>query len=260
MSRNSLKSVCRLINEITNEIPIEQQFAKDLERSIELTDIKNSRKPSQTYKPSSLNCLRQMYYQVKGVEPEQSESNYSSIGICNSGSDIHNWIQNSISHMKENGIDCEYIDVEEFVKNRNLEDIEVKGKQGNETKLYNKKLNISFLCDGIIKYKGIYRILEIKSETNGKWTSRSSVDYKHHNQAICYSTCLGLDEVVFLYVSRDLLFIKPFLYQVNQEMKDNLVNRLHSCDKYLIDNIVPPKEDTTSCTYCKYKKQCGKDN
>ena len=60
MSRNSLKSVCRLIQSIKEEIPIEKQFVEDLKRSIELNDKKESRKPSQTYKPCSMNCLRNM--------------------------------------------------------------------------------------------------------------------------------------------------------------------------------------------------------
>ena len=104
MSRNSLKSVCRLIQSIKEEIPIEKQFVEDLKRSIELNDKKESRKPSQTYKPSSMNCLRNMYYQRIGIEPE-SESNAVLIGICESGTDRHERVQEAISRMKENNIE-----------------------------------------------------------------------------------------------------------------------------------------------------------
>ena len=139
MSRNSLKSVCRLIQSIKEEIPIEKQFVEDLKRSIELNDKKESRKPSQTYKPSSMNCLRNMYYQRIGIEPE-SESNAVLIGICESGTDRHERVQEAVSRMKENNIDCEYIDVSEYIKQRELTDLEIVSKQGYETKLFHKKI------------------------------------------------------------------------------------------------------------------------
>lgn len=263
MSRSSLKSVCRLIDSITKEIPVEQKFIEDLERSIELSDKKNAKVPSKTYKPSSMNCLRQMYYQVKGEEPEESKLDYAFIGICNSGTDIHIRVQDAIADMKNNNINCEYIDVANYVQSRNLEDIEIISKQGNETKLFNKKLNMSFLCDGIIKYNDHYYILEIKSESGMKWNQRSGVDYKHHNQAISYSTSLNLDDVIFVYVSRDLLFMKAYLFHVTDEMRNNLIERIKLCDDYLIQNEVPLKEDNLpkgTCNYCNYKTLCQRNS
>ena len=38
-----------------------------------------------------------------------------------------------------------------------------------ETKLYHKKLNMSFMTDGIIRYKGKYFIFEFKKETSDKF-------------------------------------------------------------------------------------------
>ena len=67
-------------------------------------------------------------------------------------------------------MDCEYINVADFVRSRNLDYLEIK-KEPNpdageyETKLYHKDLNISFLCDGIIRYKDHYYILELKVKT-----------------------------------------------------------------------------------------------
>jgi hypothetical protein len=42
-------------------------------------------------------------------------------------------------------IDVEYIDVAEFVKQRNLTDLEIREKSGMETKLYHKKNLICLL-------------------------------------------------------------------------------------------------------------------
>ena len=154
MGRSSLKNVMRLLT--ADDKPVEQLFLRDLKRSIELTADKSGRKPSQTYKPSSMNCIRNMYYQVMGIDQDEGESSYISVGICNAGSDIHERIQTAVTDMKNNGIDCEYIDVAEYVKSRGLDYLDIVAKQGMETKLYHKELNMSFLTDGIIRYKGKY--------------------------------------------------------------------------------------------------------
>ena len=124
MARNTLKNVCRLIQEANTQIPVEQSFLSDLKRSIELSDKANERKPSQTYKPSSMHCIRNMYFQRIGAEQDDGFTSYTLIGICNSGSDIHQRIQQATLDMTKNGIDCEYINVADFVKQRGLEDIE----------------------------------------------------------------------------------------------------------------------------------------
>ena len=240
----------------------EQSFLNDLKRSIELTASNNRRPPSQTYKPSSMNCMRASYYQIIGVQPEHSESSYVMEGICNSGSDIHVRIQTAIMNMKANGMDCEWVDVEQFVKSRGLTDLEIVDHTPTETKLYNKRYNISFLCDGIIKYKGHYYILELKTETAYKWGNRQGVDPKHYRQATAYSLCFGINDVIFVYISRDMLDMKAFMFNVTDDMKNDLVGYMTNCDQYIADKKVPPKPEQSGgrfCQYCAYRLQCRKD-
>lgn len=172
MAREVLKNVMRLIDIANNEMSIEKEFLTDLEISIEKQANENSRKPSQTYKPSSMNCARSMVYQVEGVEPDVAKTSYQSIGIAESGTDRHIRIQKAIENMQ----DCIFVDVAEFVNNRNLKDIEIKGQSGMECKLYHKTLNMSFMCDGIIRYKNKYFIFEFKTETADKFYNRKDVD------------------------------------------------------------------------------------
>ena len=261
MARNSLKNVFRLIDEAKQSQSVEQSFLSDLKRSIELTDEKNSRKPSQTYKPSSLNCIRNMYFQVTGQEPDKANSSACLVGICESGTDRHERVQNAVSHMKDNRIDCEYVDVAKYVKSRNLDYLEVVSKQGYETKLYHKTLNMSFLCDGIIRYKGKYYILEIKTESIYKWQNRHNVNEAHYNQATAYSTALGIDNVIFLYINRDNTDMKAFLFTVTDSMKAELVGKIEECDEYVRNLTCPPKPenaDNKMCQYCSYRNSCRK--
>lgn len=262
MARNSLKNVCRLIETAKATLPPEQDFLNDLKRSIELTADKENRLPSKTYKPSSMNCIRASYYQVIGIQPDESHSNYSNVGICNSGTDIHVRIQTAVEQMKENGMDCEYIDVAQYIRSRNLDYLDIVSKNGMETKLYHKKLNISFMCDGIIRYKGKYYILELKTENSYKFMNRKDVDPSHYHQGTAYSLALGIDQVLFVYISRDILDMKAFMFNVTGEMKENLIGYIEECDGYVSRMIAPPKPNDVlkkTCTYCVYRTQCRKD-
>lgn len=261
MSRSALKNIARLLKEDNRSV--EQCFLDDLKRSIELTDKKNSRMPSKTYKPSGMNCIRQSYYQIKGYEIDNSDSSSTLVGICESGTDRHERIQKAVASMKDNNIDCEYVDVASYVKSRNLADIEIVSQQGMETKLYHKKYNISFLCDGIIKYKGKYYILEIKTENSYKFMNRKEVDPSHYKQATAYSLAFGIDNVIFLYENRDICDKKAYMYTVTDDMRNKLVEYIETCDSYIQQDKVPPKPvdvPKKSCNYCSYKKYCEVDN
>jgi len=267
MARASLKNICRLIQEVTVQQPVEQSFLADLKRSIELTDKANARMPSQTYKPSSMHCVRNMYYQRTGTAQDDGETSYVLIGICNSGSDIHQRIQQSVLDMKSNGIDCEYINVGEFVTSRNLMALDIVKmpdfeNKDYETKLFHKNLNMSFLCDGIIRYKDKYYILELKTEGVNKWIGRKGVDPKHYMQATAYSLAFGIPDVIFVYINRDMLDMKAFLFTPTTDMKAELQSKIVYCEDCINNGTVPPKPDDVPrsvCEYCNYKTECRKD-
>ena len=261
MARTSMKNLCNLIKQAEQKLPVEQSFLVDLKRSIELDDIKNSRPPSCSYTPSGMKCMRQSYYQITGAQEDTPTSSYTGVGICNSGSDIHERIQTAVSQMKDNGFDCEYVDVAKFVKSRKLDYLDIVEKKGMETKLYHKDLNIRFLCDGIIKYQNRYYILELKTETSNKWFTRQGVDKYHYNQAVAYSAALGLDNVIFVYISRDTLDMKSYMFEVTEDMRYKMYDYIATCDAYIEKKKCPPKPDTDkkTCEYCHYKEQCRKD-
>ena len=268
MSRSALKNIFRMVEQTQNESPVEQQFLADLERSIEIQAKKESRLPSQTYKPSSMNCIRNMYFQVKGEKPDEDEPSYAIVGICNSGSDIHQRIQQAVLDMMSNGMDCEYINVAEYVKQRNLEHLDVvlepDFEHGSyETKLFDKSRNISFLCDGIIKYKSKYYILELKTESVNKFMERKAVDPKHYMQGTAYSTIFGIESVIFVYINRDVLSMKSYMFTPTDEQREFFEGQIMTCDTYISQNQVPPMPDNAGpklCNYCGYKTVCKLSN
>lgn len=219
-------------------------------------------KPSKKYKPSSMNCIRSMYYQIIGADLDKQQQKSSDFfGICESGTDRHKRIQYAITKMKDFGIDCEYIDVGSYIEQNNI-DLIVDGREEFETKVYDEKRNIIFLCDGIIKYNGELYILEIKTESSYKWLDRSYVDEKHLNQAYTYALELGIDKVLFIYENRDVCTKKPYILTVTEDNKKYIENRIHGCDEYVSQNIVPPVEEHINskiCQYCDYRTRCKVD-
>ena len=69
------------------------------------------RKSSNCYKPSSMNCIRNMYFQRIGAQKDNSKASAERSRIGESGTAAHEYIQKHIMMMKKNGMDCEYIDV-----------------------------------------------------------------------------------------------------------------------------------------------------
>lgn len=264
-SQSKINHIVNTIERAKQTRSIEQQFLDDLTASIEKDSLKSSRKPSLTYKPSSMNCMRQSFYLILNVYMPPEMQTYQSCGICESGSDRHERIQKAIDGMKDNGFDCEYIDVETYINQHNLNDtLEVKEKTGMETKVYNKKLNMSFLTDGIIKYKQRYFIFEFKTEVAQKFRNRTNVDPIHISQGTAYSDAFKINDVIFLYENRDTCEKKSYLLNVTDDDRQNRIHKyIKECDEYIANRVVPPMPiDQTvlkKCKYCAYKARCASD-
>lgn len=259
----SLLNISRLIDEsVEKEVSVETSFSEDMKMCIQKLGTRPG-KPSNSYKPSSLNCIRNMYYQrieadTDPVTPVSAEM----IGIGESGTDRHQRIQAYIVAMKDYGIDCEYVNVAKYIADNNIPDLEVVEQKGYETKLYHKTLNLRFMVDGIIKYKGVYYILEIKTESSFKARVRESVDPTHHNQAFTYSQCLGIDKVFFIYEDRDCCTKKYFILPVTDTDRASVVNKITTCESYVTANVTPTKPEDVlkkTCQYCSYRSRCRKD-
>lgn len=259
MSRSLIRNINTMINNSVVKLSVEEAFKNDLSASIERSQ--DRRTPSVFYKPSSLTCMRQMYYQVIGAEPESSKTKASFIAMGNVGTDRHERIQNSIIQLAKNNPEYVWVDVETYVTEKEVPYLKVVKKTGNETKCFHELLKLSFMCDGILNIKGEYFILEIKTEGSMKFYGRSGIAEDHVTQATCYSTAFGIDKVIFLYESRDSLDQKMYLLNVTSEMKDYLVvNKINECEGYVARLVSPPKSTNRKhCTYCNYAAKCRKE-
>ena len=115
-----------------------------------------------------------------------------------------------------------------------------------------------FMCDGLVFYKGEYYIIEIKTESTHKYGSHEEPWPAHKLQAACYSMCIGVPKVIFLYENRDNCDKKGYLFEVPEAMIDKIGNTIAYVDNCVVKGIVPPKE-LDKCTYCKYKMECERN-
>jgi CRISPR/Cas system-associated exonuclease Cas4 (RecB family) len=264
MKKNSLKNIHRLINLSASTSPANESFVVDLKSTIERVDQENSknRKASTGYNPSGIQCIRSMYYKTTGAVKSDDRATAELIGMGEVGSARHLKIQEAICEMARFGIDCDFVKPSKYIKSRGLDYLQILNELDYETLIYYPYLNLKFLTDGIIKYAGQYYILEIKTETMYKWQNRTSVEPSHIEQAICYSIAYNINQVMFLYESRDTLGKKAYIVEVTDEMKEEIISRIETCDSYVKQLKVPPKPKNITkkmCAYCAYKKVCEKD-
>lgn len=273
-----LFSVSNLIKKEEASKNIASLFLQRIEEAY--VKIQPPYKSSIYYKPSSLVCLRQMYFTRKGIDPEEEYKTASGIGILESGTDRHDRIQHVLDAMKNLGMEFEYIDVETYVKEHNLADIEIIEKKGMETKCFNKRYNMSFLTDGIIKYipENKYFIFEFKTEISQKFQTREHEEVIHQSQAACYALNFGIPDTLFVYEDRNFCNHKAFHYHVTEEDKKfKVTDKIEKVEQYLKEDKVPPKitnkdidpnyvggKDRVTgpsakiCQYCKFKEHCNK--
>ena len=262
MARLNFANLTKLAKNSTEEgVADSQRFLLELQNSIEKTENnRKSKPPTKAYKPSSMNCVRMMYYYMTGTNITEREVGYELVGICESGTDRHERLQQAIIDMKANGYDCEYVNVAEYIKEHNVPDLEIIEQKGYETKLWHTKLNLRFMCDGIVYYRGKYYILEIKTESSFKWQPRTEVDASHYAQACTYSHTIGIPDVLFVYENRDTCGKKCFIYTpTKQEINELVLDKIRDCDTHINENRVPPVPVSVSaktCRYCDYRTIC----
>lgn len=256
-----------MIDASTKGLPANKKFLADVQSAVVRVRQKNSWKHSKWYKPSSLACLRNMYFTRMGAEQDITGEEYTSIGMADTGTRRHEAIQEVLESMKELGYDWEYYPVDKYVKQKQSEgkclSLQIKGQVGAETHLFDTTLLTSFRCDGIIRRISTneYYLFEFKNVVSFKFAklNGSSLD-QHHKQVVCYCTSLDLDKAFITYENRDTCTLDvPELFEVTQEMKNEIVSYIQECEGYVERMIPPPKtEDSNNCKWCSYKGICRK--
>lgn len=256
----ALKGLAKLVKESQKKPSTPAQSFLDSLDSVVIQENK-PRKPKANYKPSMMgSCLRQMYFCKTGQDIDGGNVSPDLVGMGESGSGRHDDIQKYVMKMKKYGSEWEWVDIEEYIKKFKPHGTVFEMKIGNEAKLRNDVLGLSFMCDGILYNSTLdmYFILEIKTQVSRKQQGQTEIWTKHIVQAACYSAAMGIDNVIFVYENRDFCSKIAYDICITDEMREVLVlDKIEACNDYIAEGVVPPKTtDVRDCKYCNYVKSC----
>lgn len=220
--------------------------------------------------PSKLYCEVYEALKLQGQPMMGEEESFESRGYAEAGNSRHQAIQKFLINNPE----VEWVDPEEYVKEKELPfevkpnflvekliskypEIPVKEAKDllgeYEVNLVHKTQPLSFKLDGLIKYKGEYYILEIK--TIGKKDFESVPLDKHQDQGLAYSFLLKIDKIAWVYECRENFKIKVAFQLIREEEHQSIRNRLNRIIKFK-DNLTKLERNLNRCTYCRYKAKC----
>ena len=256
-------SLAKTIGELTKKDSIEKYLVTAIKSKVKAVGAPR-KTISKTYKPSWIHgCKRKQVFLMLGYETDGSSSvNPESWFMGQSGSRDHKTIQELLWNMAD--WDVKVILPEEQIKRAKEMGIntEISVRQFKddpyELMFYNKDYNISGKSDGIFAVKGKIVIFEYKNEDYFKFQRRFGPEPDHIKQAACYSLCLGVNHIIFLYHDRNYKVLKPYMVEITDIDRQNIVDYIRICNDYVGNNILPVVE-TDKCKYCSFTKACKKE-
>lgn len=213
--------------------------------------------PSRTFAPSQIRCKRVSWFRLRGVQPEKEEVvNRSMNFTAQIGTACHRNIQEVLS--KKLGKD--WIDVEEYLKSADRPYEYSCNKNGFETMIEIQNPPIKFAPDGIIFYKGEYRLLEIKTSEYSSFDKLTEPKPYHIDQVKCYGTLLNIHNAIVLYQDRQYGNFKCYEVKITDSDMQQMWAMFADVIKHVEMNIAPEKlpagDHHCSPSMCRYYNRC----
>lgn len=258
-----------LVNSSTDtELPVNTLFLNALCQGIE-QERASHKPPSSAYTPSGMNCMRAMFYKRSSYVPDLDRTEYTDVGMANTGTGRHEDIQKALIYMTTHGSRFKYVDVARYVQEKQSRgkclQLVVTGKDGAETALWDKERDVRFRCDGIIydSVTHLFYLFEFKNQISSTAAGKACVDMKHHCQVDCYCAELDLQYALVTYENRDTcqLYV-PEVYEVTEYAKLSILKKIDDCEDMAKHAIVPARPTNLSpseCKWCRYKSYCKAD-
>lgn len=214
-----------------------------------------ARPSSCTFAPSAMRCKRKSWFRLRGTKPDfLQEPDLTLDHTATVGTALHAHIQSLLS--KALGED--WIDVEWFLKEFPIPYEYKLTKNGYETLVEINSPPIKFACDGIIRIKGCYYLLEIKSSEYNSFLELKETKAHHKDQIKTYSTILNIPHVLTLYIDRLYGKVKSFEFSVSGVEMSNIKQDMAYVMQMAKANIAPEKLPSGDymCSNCEYKLKC----
>lgn len=208
-----------------------------------------------TFAPSSMRCKRKSWFRLRGVKPDIiQEPDLTMDHTATVGTALHERIQSILSE----ALGEDWISVEDYLKEFPIPYKYTLTKHGYETKVSIDDPPINFSCDGIIRIRGCYYLLEIKSSEYESWKSLTETKPHHMEQIKTYATILDIPRVLTLYIDRQYGRVKSFEFSVSGEEMTAIKQDMVYVQQMVKANLAPEKLPTGDyvCSNCEYKLKC----
>ncbi len=240
---------------------IDEYLIQTAKQKDDPTKKRKAHNPSSYYK-----CWRSKWYELmdfpKSVKYVAKMQRVFAVGTI-----THEWIQDEIL-AKMNTLDSSPIRLipkEElpaygqegviFSTEHGSSPIEVKFLDYRHTKLY----PVSAMIDGAFRFMSKDILFEFKTikHEDFEYLIEPSLDYR--KQGAMYSTCMGINLVMFVYIDKDTQEMKAYLVEYTKEQQEWVVSRMTTLEGYIERNELPPKEVSKDCNYCAFKYYCDNE-
>lgn len=213
--------------------------------------------PSKTFAPSSVRCQRVSWFRLRGTPPEQEAVVDRSLDFtAQIGTACHRTIQRILSQK----LGSDWLDVEEYLKSAPRPYEYTCTKNEFETMIEISSPPIKFAPDGIIMYKGLPWLLEIKTSEYNSFGKLTGPKPQHIDQIKCYCTLLNIPRALVLYQDRIYGGLKCYEIIVTEEDMRQIHNMFSDVMRYVVTNIAPPKlpagDPHCSPSMCRYYNHC----
>ena len=233
---------CTLIQTLENAI--KQDIQEQINRPI-----------SRTFAPSCIRCKRKSWFRLRGAAADMlSEPDTVMDFTAMVGTATHEYVQSKLSK----ALGAEWIEVEDYLKEFPIPYKYSLTKSGYETLIELSDPPMKFACDGIIKIRGAYYLLEIKSSEYESWRSLSTSKEHHLDQIKTYSTILNIPHVLTLYVDRLYGNMKSYEHTVSEDEMSQVRQGIAYVQQMAEACIAPERlpNGDYMCSNCEYKLKC----
>lgn len=212
--------------------------------------------PSRTIAPSSFRCSRKTWFRLRGVEPDVPDKADKVLNFtAELGTACHQIMQsNLIEALGDNWISVEsYLTSIQFPYSCQLK------TNGLETRVKILDPPINFSVDGIIRWKGYYYLLEIKTCEYSSFRDLTGPKDQHIDQVKIYATLLGLKKALVVYQDRQYGDIKVYELSISVSDNESVMNKIQHIQDMVQLNLAPerlPKGDSW-CNQCNYRTKCS---
>lgn len=214
-----------------------------------------------TFAPSSFRCKRIQWFRLRGVQPDKPKTADAVLDFTAVvGTALHRMIQENL----KDALGDRWIDVPTYIQKYvpNPDKYTCKPSTDSlETLVSLSDPPVSFSCDGIIRWKDEFILLEIKSSEFASWSDLTDPKPQHVDQTKCYCALLNLHRTFFLYIDRQYGGLKCYDVRYPEDVTSKVWSDMKDVHDAAIYHLCPdplPKGDSW-CTeaYCKYYKKCA---